>query len=114
MVHVATDDLGACHRSKQERHHRIRDGIKEWAVWLTTMTLQWPRRGLLFSSQVHQATRERPEAWLPCLKKHSWRFGSPGTPLRTFDPGCRNVVVDFVECCFVQDTCKNLICRNVR
>jgi len=74
MVHVATDDLGACHRSKQERHHRIRDGIKEWAVWLTTMTLQWPRHGLLFSSQVHQATRERPETWLPCLKKHSWCF----------------------------------------
>lgn len=28
---------------------------------------------------------------------------SPGALLRTFDPGCRNAVVDFVECCFVQD-----------
>jgi hypothetical protein len=38
-------------------------------------------------------------------------LGSPGVPLRTFDPGCcRNVVVGFVECCFVQDTSKNLIC----
>ena len=111
MVHVATDDLGACHRSKQERHHHIRDGIKQWAVWLATTHCNG--RGMVLCLAV-RCIRERPEAWLPCLKKHSWRFGSPGTPLRTFELGCRNVVVDFAECCFVQDTCKNLICRNVR